>query len=293
MRVAFRTFLTVAAASAVLATGVSFALATGGTYNPPPSSGSVYPCTPIDIAPKKGTSTGHTGGGSGGGTCIPQCPTATGGRATTSTYGGSYGGTPKTCRPPSVNTDCATWTDSASGKVTGSVNPNGAWTTYYFEYGKTTSFGSQTATGEAGNGRAVVGAEATISGLQPNTTYFYRLVATNEKGTTRSYTQSFKTDPVKPTVATGSASGIGRMAAMIGGTANPNGGATTAYLQVGRTTSFGSNTATQLLGNGSTAKSVSARLSGLSANTQYHFRIVATNAGGAATGATGSFTTSR
>lgn len=292
MRLILRTLLTLVATFAVLGGGVAFAVVCIDPTPPPPPANDVYPCTPTTVTASMvstTTTTNHPPSGGGTGShCTPECPSA----STSSSYSTStYGGTTKTCKPPSVDTDCASWTDSDTAKVSGSINPNGATTSYYFEYGKTTSFGSQTPTGTAGNGRTLVDVSATIDGLTSNTTYYYRLVATNEKGTTRTYTQSFKTTAAKPTATTGSASAITKTGAAIAGTANPNGGTTSAYLEYGKTTAFGSKTTTQSLGNGTTVKSVTATLAALTANTKYYFRIVATSTAGTVTGATASFTT--
>ena len=66
----------------------------------------------------------------------------------------------------------------------GSVVPDGHRTTWYFQYGTTSSYGINTAAGDAGSGTAVVAVAKAISGLVPNTTYHFRLVATNAIGTT-------------------------------------------------------------------------------------------------------------
>src|SRR3989449_6522846 len=72
---------------------------------------------------------------------------------------------------------------STSATVTGTVNPNGQATTWYFEYGTSTSYGSKTSTMNAGSGTSNVDASATLSGLAPGTTYHYRLVAPTIAGT--------------------------------------------------------------------------------------------------------------
>src|SRR5256885_1443570 len=72
-----------------------------------------------------------------------------------------------------------------SATVTGTVNPNGQATSWYFEYGTTTGYGSKTATGNAGSGTSNVSVSAPLAGLAPGTTYHYRLVATSSAGTSR------------------------------------------------------------------------------------------------------------
>jgi multidrug efflux pump subunit AcrA (membrane-fusion protein) len=77
--------------------------------------------------------------------------------------------------------------------LTGTVNPNGATTTYVFEYGTKASFGSSTGRVSVGEGTAAVPVQATISGLKPATTYVYRLVAENAESTAEGLTRTFTT----------------------------------------------------------------------------------------------------
>src|SRR5207237_3095967 len=70
----------------------------------------------------------------------------------------------------------------------------------------------------------------------------------------------------------------------LNGTVDPHGLTTTVYFQYGTTTSYGSTTASQSK-TGNTYQSVAASISGLSASTTYHFRIVATNSAGTVYGA--------
>jgi hypothetical protein len=61
-------------------------------------------------------------------------------------------------------------------------------TTYYFEYGTTTSYGTKT-TSKEGNGSV----SASLSGLKSSTLYHYRIVATNSQGTHTGLDQTFTT----------------------------------------------------------------------------------------------------
>jgi hypothetical protein len=85
---------------------------------------------------------------------------------------------------PGVSTLGASQVTITTATLTGKVNPDGAPTTYYFQYGTTTAYGSRTPSAGAGAGTAAVGATAPIAGLGPNTKYHYRLVAHNRVGTT-------------------------------------------------------------------------------------------------------------
>jgi hypothetical protein len=75
----------------------------------------------------------------------------------------------------------------------GVVNPEGLETKYHFEYGTTTSYGSNTSEASAGAGVKNVPVEQLAKGLQAYSTYHYRLVATNSTGTTYGMDQEFGT----------------------------------------------------------------------------------------------------
>ncbi len=85
---------------------------------------------------------------------------------------------------PKVNTSGAREVSYGSAVLTGAVNPNDSNTSYYFQYGPTRAYGSQTAIADAGSGSKVVSVRLPISGLQPITIYHYRLVAVNANGAT-------------------------------------------------------------------------------------------------------------
>jgi len=95
--------------------------------------------------------------------------------------------------PPTVTTGSPTSVTSSSATLTGTVNPNGAETTYYFQYGTTTSYGSTTTTTAAGSGTGSVSASATLTGLSSGTTYHYRLAAANSGGNTYGADNAFAT----------------------------------------------------------------------------------------------------
>ena len=95
---------------------------------------------------------------------------------------------------PTVTTNSASSVTSSSATLNGTVNPNGEATTYYFEYGVDTSYGSTTSSSSAGSGTSAVSVNAAISDLTSDTTYHYRLVATNSSGTSNGDDQSFTTD---------------------------------------------------------------------------------------------------
>ncbi|HEY0318807.1 MAG TPA: NHL repeat-containing protein [Solirubrobacterales bacterium] len=97
---------------------------------------------------------------------------------------------------------------TSTAKLEGTVDPHALQTTYWFEYGTTTAYGQSAPAsheGEAGSGIVAVPVGRFIGGLQANTTYHYRLVATNELGTSESADETFTTAP-EPTPDTAQSS---------------------------------------------------------------------------------------
>jgi alpha-tubulin suppressor-like RCC1 family protein len=97
--------------------------------------------------------------------------------------------------PPSATTEAATSVSATAATVNAGVNPNGLETTYQFEYGTTTSYGTKVPVpaASAGAGTTIAQVGRALSGLAPETLYHYRVVATNSAGSTASLDGTFKT----------------------------------------------------------------------------------------------------
>ncbi len=100
--------------------------------------------------------------------------------------------------PATAIADVTTGVASAARKTTatlnGTVNPlELGVASYYFQYGTSTGYGSQTTEESAGNGGSPVPVSAPLSGLEPETTYHYRLVAVDANGTTFGEDRTFQT----------------------------------------------------------------------------------------------------
>jgi Calx-beta domain-containing protein len=111
---------------------------------------------------------------------------------------------------PSAITDPATGVTQTVATLNASINPNGKATTYRFEYGTTTAYGSTTPTTAAGSGTSAVAVSAAITGLTAGKTYHFRVVATSPAGTTNGADQAFNSaqpalalSPLSPTVDEG------------------------------------------------------------------------------------------
>jgi hypothetical protein len=79
-----------------------------------------------------------------------------------------------------------------SATTHGTVNPNGAYTSYKIEYGKTKLYGQSTTEKSVGNGTSAVAISKMIYGLEPLNTYHYRISAKNSFGTTVSSDMQFE-----------------------------------------------------------------------------------------------------
>jgi hypothetical protein len=93
---------------------------------------------------------------------------------------------------PDATTGDASAISGSGATVAGSITPNAGSASYHFEYGTTTGYGASTA-GQTAGGVAPVAASATLSGLAPNTTYHYRLVATTADGSAAGADRTFTT----------------------------------------------------------------------------------------------------
>jgi hypothetical protein len=78
---------------------------------------------------------------------------------------------------PTVNTGVATHVLGTSALLTAQINPRSQETSYYFRYGPTIAYGSQTPTLPVGNGAVQVRVGQPIGPLQAGTTYHFRVVA--------------------------------------------------------------------------------------------------------------------
>lgn len=191
---------------------------------------------------------------------------------------------------PTAVTEAATSVTEHEATLEGTVNPNGHSTTYRFQYGTTAAYGNETAPSAPVAGTAAMTASAPVSGLAAGSTYHFRLVATNEKGTAEGGDETFTT-PGPPTATTGSATSVTEAGATLRGTVNPGGHSTTYFFQYGSTTSYGEQTTAQPLGAGTTGVPVSVPVSGLAAGATYHYRLVAKNEKGTVEGTDATFTT--
>lgn len=87
-------------------------------------------------------------------------------------------------KPPTVTTGGLPQVSASAATLKGAINAHGSETTYAFQYGTAITYGDQTPPTPIGAGSTEAKVSQTISGLQPNTVYHFRLVAANAAGTT-------------------------------------------------------------------------------------------------------------
>ena len=229
-------------------------------------------------------------GGSSGVTATSTPPTT--GDTSTQTQS-----TVPTASVPHVTTGTLVVATNSTAVVTGEIIPNGAQTSYWYEYGETKSFGGRTGAQVIGSGYASISAPAYITGLKANTAYNFRLVGENSFGIVNDDTLSFTTNnnpPVvgtAPVMQTGAATLVTRTAANFNGHVNPNGVQASYWFEYGDSSTLGNTTSFQTVGAGNASVSVSLPVSGLMPATKYYFRMDAQNQFGTVNGTVLVFTT--
>jgi hypothetical protein len=204
-------------------------------------------------------------------------------------------GTSTFSEPPTVFTDDATDVHATDATLNGRVRANGLPSTFRYVYG--TSAGSltqATPVGDAGTGTTFVSRPRAIAGLSACNTYYFRIEATNSKGTSQGVVKSFSTD-CKPTALTLPVTGISPTAATFNARINPQGQATT-YLYEYRVKGTAAWTpspegASIAAGYHGDVQPNSVPIDGLTKVTTYEVRVVAANGLGTTTANVVEFTT--
>ncbi len=186
---------------------------------------------------------------------------------------------------PDVTTSAASSVRSRNVTLNGTVNPleseTGEPAECWFEWGTSEALGQKAECEPPqvkGTGEMPVHAE--LTGLQPDTTYYYRLEASNKKNGTNSgeafQDQHFTT--AGPGIREPSAASVTSTSATLEAGIDPNSASTSYYFEYGTSASYGSSVPAPpgvSAGSGVGAVGVSVHLQGLSPGTVYHYRVVA------------------
>ena len=195
---------------------------------------------------------------------------------------------------PQVDGQSSANVTQATATLQAQVNPDSADSSCQFEYVDAADYNPSTADpysagqtvacspADLGAGSGDVSASADITGLTAGTTYHWRTVATNVSGTVDGTDQTLTTGPAL-TIDSASASNLTASSATLNAQINPLGTDTTYHFEYGSAGPCSSNPCTSVpipdadIGSGTSDVAVTQQLTGLSANTEYHWRVVATN----------------
>ena len=201
---------------------------------------------------------------------------------------------------PTVRTEPPTNPEATSLTLNGHVDPDSAHggtevTKCFFEYGETTAYGQKAECEPSAPLSSPTSVSANLTGLTPEATYHYRLVASSaNEELSRTPDATFTPHAVAETT-TGQATGITASTATLHGSFTGDGVNDTHYY-------FEYGTSTHYLhrsplppgtdqGTAAGIQNVSTPIAGLVPNTLYHYRIAAENHFGTSHGADREFTT--
>ena len=186
---------------------------------------------------------------------------------------------------PQIQTSSATNIQNNSATLNATINyvGNSTNTTVWFQWGTTTGYGNQTAQ----QTQSYAGATSqTISGLTPNTTYHFQVVAQNSYGTVYGQDMTFYTNQSGTgnvngnfSVQTNSPTYVQNNSATLNGTLtvannsyNYNSTGALVWFQWGTDTNYGSSSFQETLGGYGTFLQ---QIANLNPNATYHYRAVA------------------
>jgi hypothetical protein len=182
---------------------------------------------------------------------------------------------------PDVTTAAASNVKPTSATVGGTVNPDNAGeATCQFAWGASTEFGN-TAPCPAliANGASPVPVQVALTGLLPDTTYYYRLQASNANGSNPGEPyQDQELHTPGPGIHQEWSASVASSSVTLSAKIDPNGSPTTYYFQYGTSNGYGSQVPAApgaAIGSATGDVTVSQHAQGLLASTTYHYRVVA------------------
>jgi 6-phosphogluconolactonase (cycloisomerase 2 family) len=208
-----------------------------------------------------------------------------------------------TINPPAVATNPASSVGQVSARLNAAVNPHfHATSNCALEYindanfnsnGYADAISSPCSSLPIGTSKSIA-LSLPVSGLTPNTTYHYRVMAANSAGPAEGSDVIFSTLPVMPaTVATEAALKVDQTTATLFGKVNPHGGSVSdCHFEYGAGLAYGTSVSCgTAVGAVTTDVTESRAIGGLAANATYHYRLVVTSNAGVVKGNDREFTT--
>jgi hypothetical protein len=202
--------------------------------------------------------------------------------------------------PPTITDPSTQNVTDTDATVRATVDPANASTTFVVDYGTTTGYGRETTAATAGAGLGARTVAADLTGLTANTTYHFRIVATNAGGTATGDDATLRTaaspslnstatPPAPsattiPSIALESVRTVNGDSATVVASIDTGGLDTSVRVDYGSSTSYGSSTTATSVPGGSGTVFVSQTIAGLAASQIYHFHFIATNLSGTSSG---------
>jgi hypothetical protein len=211
---------------------------------------------------------------------------------TGTSYGNQLTFTTLNSSPPMVSTSPANSITTNSAIGNGNVTFQGTYTVTSRGICWSTSSNPTTANFTCTSGGGLGAFSCNMSGLSPNTTYYYRAFAISGAGTVYGGQSFFTTlSSTSPSVTTTSVTGVSYTSATGNGNVTSQGSSTVTSRGICWSTTPNPTTANSLCTSGSGTGTYACTMSGLSANTTYYARAFATNSAGTSYGSQVTFTT--
>ncbi|HNN92554.1 MAG TPA: hypothetical protein PKI03_09810, partial [Pseudomonadota bacterium] len=214
-----------------------------------------------------------------------------------------------TASAPTADTGAASSIAPTGATLNGAGVPNGASTQGWFRYSNVDpgtcndSFGTRVPSSSyvnLGPGTVSVPYSQSIGSLLPGTKYYYCAIVSNGYGMGYGSVRNFTTPAQGPTISTGYGASFTMTTAVLNGSGNPGGDATSIWFRYSTASpgtcndTFGTRAPAMggvSIGAGNTTVPFSQAITGLTANTTYYFCALGQNSVGTAWGAVQSFTT--
>ncbi len=171
------------------------------------------------------------------------------------------------------------------------LKPNGGNSTSVVRYGLSSTNLNNTATGFSALGFTDNFSNVQLTGLAPNTLYYYAVEGTNTYGVSQSTVSTFTTLGNAPLLSMVNLSNIQTTSVTVNFSLNTSNASTTTVVNYGTSSSNLNLSASGPTVTSTTPTNHSALLAGLTPNTTYYYSVVATNGSGTAASGVDQFTT--